>query len=132
MTTQSTKKLVAAIALTIGLVVPGISDIQAAEGKWGLKKNTCTELEDSSTTWAGRWWEAYRPAPVLLVLEIGMRASGAFIDGKREGHWFERNDGRVSEGSYTADKREGHWFRKGADGRCKRVPTSMGNCMGVG
>ena len=55
---------------------------------------------------------------VLKKSKHGWETEGPYVDGKKHGHFLERNsDGIVFEGEYVDDKRHGRWVRRGPDGK---------------
>lgn len=57
-----------------------------------------------------------------LVLE------GPYVDGKRHGHWVERENmrGTTSEGPYADGERQGQWPERDSDGQTTTVTYVTG------
>ena len=93
------KRILSVVVLGV-LMVPaifsGVLAAEATEGNWGLKREgdsfVCTESVDSSAklTWAGRCTGGVPTGEGVVGIADWYEASGAYVDGKRNGRWVTR------------------------------------------
>lgn len=73
-----------------------------------------------SHTTPGNW--VWRPDSYGVGINFG-DVEGPFLNGKRHGHWVERDrGGPVREGPYVEGKRHGHWVFRYANGNVEEGP----------
>ena len=64
------------------------------------------------------------------ILEAGLHIQeGAYVEGKKHGHWAERYQSRIEEGPYVGGVKHGHWVEKHTDGHLVALDDELSSYM---